>query len=356
MENIDKIYEDFFNASPDLLCIAGYDGYFKKVNRSVCYALGYDFDELYKTPINHFIYQEDKSITDKVREQLRQAKPLFNFENRYVKKNGDIIWLSWTSLPIQNDELIFAIGRNITYKKKLEEERTALLTNLTAINKDLKQLNYTTSHDLRSPVNNLLSILSFIDSEKIRDKDTAELIDILKLSGQNLKQALDNYVDAISEWSNISTKIHSVNFDTALHSVIKSIHALISNSNTTLKADFEAAPDVFFNKTFMESIFLNLLTNSIKYARPGIDPEIHILSYKKADHIFLEIKDNGLGFDMEAVKDKIFGLHQNFHNHTDSKGVGLYLVYNHVTNLGGTIKVESSLNKGTKFTISFAKQ
>jgi signal transduction histidine kinase len=60
-----------------------------------------------------------------------------------------------------------------------------------------------------------------------------------------------------------------------------------------------------------------------------------------------------MGFDMEVVKDKIFGLNQKFHNHIDSKGIGLYLVYNHVTSLGGHITVESKINEGAKFTISF---
>ena len=58
---------------------------------------------------------------------------------------------------------------------------------------------------------------------------------------------------------------------------------------------------------------------------------------------------------MEKVKDDIFGLHQKFHAHADSKGIGLYLVHNHVTSLGGKIKAESTVNEGTKFTISFRR-
>jgi signal transduction histidine kinase len=107
---------------------------------------------------------------------------------------------------------------------------------------------------------------------------------------------------------------------------------------------------------YMESIFLNLLTNAIKYARPGIEPQIKITTRIEVEQVILEVEDNGMGFDMEKVKDKIFGLHQNFHNHADSKGVGLYLVHSHVTNLGGNIQVESEPDKGTKFKIMFAKQ
>ncbi|HKJ45780.1 MAG TPA: ATP-binding protein, partial [Balneolales bacterium] len=107
---------------------------------------------------------------------------------------------------------------------------------------------------------------------------------------------------------------------------------------------------------YMESIFLNLITNSIKYARPDHLPVITIHTEKKNGINRLIYADNGLGFDLKKVNDKIFGLHQTFHNHSDSKGIGLYLVYNHITSLGGKIEVESEVNKGTKFIISFAEK
>jgi signal transduction histidine kinase len=103
----------------------------------------------------------------------------------------------------------------------------------------------------------------------------------------------------------------------------------------------------------MESVFLNLLTNSIKYARPDRFPVISIHSEKANGRHQLIFLDNGLGFDMEKVKDRIFGLHQKFHNHKDSKGIGLYLVHNHITSLAGKISVESKVNEGTMFTMSF---
>ncbi len=95
--------------------------------------------------------------------------------------------------------------------------------------------------------------------------------------------------------------------------------------------------------------------HSKKYSRPACPPVITIQSEKKNGIKQLIIDDNGLGFNMEKVKDKIFGLHQTFHNHEDSKGIGLYLVHNHVTTLGGEIRVESAPDKGTRFIISFKK-
>src|SRR4051812_24270434 len=97
MIDADFKYELFFELSADLLCIAGYDGYFKKVNPAVSNLLGYTMEELHARPINDFVYEEDKEKTSVVRHELTKAKPLRNFENRYVTKSGEIVWLSWTS-------------------------------------------------------------------------------------------------------------------------------------------------------------------------------------------------------------------------------------------------------------------
>ncbi len=346
-------YELFFELSPDLLCIAGYDGYFKKINPAVSKLLGYTMEELHARPITDFVYHEDKDITNKVRTELTKARPLFNFENRYVTKSGEIVWLSWTSLPVESDQLIFAVAKNITHKKRLEAERNTLLTDLTKVNKDLKQLTYTTSHDLRSPVNNLLSIFNMIDTSKISDEATLELIAILKLAGQKLKQTLDNYVDVLSEKHTTNANVEEVDLDECLDYVLQSIGSLIQISKTIVRVDFSKVAKVSFNKAYLESVFLNLLTNSIKYAKPDSHPVITIYSENVNGVDRLIVADNGQGFDMESVNDKIFGLHQKFHNHTDSKGIGLYLVYNHVTSLGGQISVNSKVNEGTTFTISF---
>jgi PAS domain S-box-containing protein len=353
MNNTDFKYELFFELSPDLLCIAGYDGYFKKINLAVPKLLGYTLEELYSRPINDFVHYSDKRSTKQAREQLTKSKTLFNFENRYVKKNGEVVWLSWTSLPIDSDQLVFAIAKDITHIKRLEADRSELLANLSNTNEDLKQLNYTTSHDLRSPVNNLLAVLDLLDISKINDKEATELITIVKLSGEYLKEMLDNYVDALSEKHRKLARIEEVDLNRSLNSVLKSINSLIETSKATIQADFSKLDKIRFNKSYMDSVFLNLLTNSIKYARPDRFPVITIHSEKKNGRDQLIFADNGLGFDMEKVKDKIFGLHQKFHDHKDSKGIGLYLVHSHITSLYGKISVESKINEGTTFTMSF---
>ncbi len=346
--------ELFFELSPDLLCIAGYDGYFKRINPTVSKTLGYTNEELFARPINEFVHPDDRDLTTDNRENLKRNNPLLNFENRYVTKNGETVWLAWTSMPIDSEKVVFAIAKNITHKKKQEEDRNLLLTHLTRANNSLIQLNYTTSHDLRSPVNNLLSIFNLLDNTKIDNDEVLEFIQMLRAGTESLKTTLNNYVDVLSRHEILSVVTEGLNLTGCLDMVLQSLQSLIKDSKAIITVDFSQVAHIKFNKAYLESIFLNLITNSIKYTQPHLPPLISILSRHENGVDQLIFTDNGLGFDMDKVKNRIFGLNQKFHDHIDSKGIGLYLVYNHITSLGGTISLDSRINEGTTFTISFS--
>jgi PAS domain S-box-containing protein len=346
-------YELFFELTADLFCIAGYDGYFKKINTSVSKVLGYSMEELYSRPISEFIHPEDKSTTTRVREQLLQSKPLLNFENRYLTKTGETVWLSWTSMPVDSQQVVFAIAKNITHKKEIEAQRNSLLTQLSQLNQELKQLSFSTSHDLRAPVNNLLSAFNLLDSGKIQDRETLELIQLVRISGNKLSFTLNKYIDVLKERHEKEAPIESISLSTILDTVRFSIKSLIESAKATISSDFSEGDLVKFNQEYLESIFLNLITNSIKYARPEVYPIIHFSTKSIKGTLQLSVEDNGQGMDLEKVGSRIFKLNQSFHGNPDSKGVGLYLVYHHVTSLGGKIEVGSEVNRGTTFRISF---
>jgi PAS domain S-box-containing protein len=345
--------ELFFELSPDLLCVAGYDGYFKKINPTVSKTLGYTNEELFAAPIDSFVHPEDRDITTKKRGNIVKDNALLYFDNRYITKSGEIVWLSWTSMPIKSEKVVFAIAKVITHKKKLDEDRNNLLNNLTKINKDLKQLTYTTSHDLRLPVSNLLSVFNLLDISKIQDEETLEFIEMLKTSTENLKDILNSYVDLLSQKNVLTVHTEELSLNGCLGSVMNSLRSLIQHSKAKIDIDFSEFSTVKFNQAYLESIFLNLITNSIKYAKPDSSPVISIFTKVENGVKQLVFADEGQGFDMDKVKDKIFGFNQKFHNHADSKGIGLYLVYNHITSLGGRIVIESKINEGARFIISF---
>ncbi|WP_339870148.1 PAS domain-containing sensor histidine kinase [uncultured Algoriphagus sp.] len=352
MDSASSQYDIFFNLTSDLVCIAGFDGYFKKVNPAVQEVLGYSYEELYTTPISHFIFHDDKELTAGVRRELLKSTPLSNFENRYVSKSGETVWLSWTSHPVEDSQLVFAIAKVITQKKELEADRNTLLTNLTEINKDLRHIGHMTSHDLRSPVNNLLSIYELIDFSKITDSDTLELMDAFKMCCEDLREKLNFYSKELRDKQSLFIPMHEVDLKKIVKNVTKSIGTLLKNSAATIKTDFKEVPIIKSNPNYLESVFLNLITNSIKYKKPGLAPIISISAKQVEDKIELSFTDNGLGFDLEKVGNKLFGFQQSFHSKKDSTGIGLYLVYNHVTGLGGTIEVESAPAEGTTFRIS----
>ena len=341
--------EPLFEQSTDCLCIADYDGYFVKTNPAFVKLLGYSEEELRSKLISEFIYEEDRKLTAGHRAKLKQNVPLVNFENRYVCKNGELVWLHWTSIPVEEEKLIYAIAKDVTRKKELESERISHLSQLSEVNEKLKRLNYTTSHDLRSPLNNLISMVDLIDPSKIEDTETLEILSYIRLSAEGLKTSLNSLV----ENNILAEKKEMVGFYATLLKVQKTIGTLIQNAGAKFEVDFSALEGVEFIPSYMESVFLNLITNSIKYARPGVPPVISIRSVWEDSGQTLIYSDNGMGFDMDKVGHLVFSLDQKFHGNKDSKGVGLYLVHSHITYLGGSISVESIVNEGTTFTIKF---
>ncbi|MEX2364666.1 MAG: PAS domain-containing sensor histidine kinase, partial [Balneolaceae bacterium] len=299
----------FFEQSADLMCIAGFDGYFRRVNASVSNLLGYTEEELLSKPITFFQHPDDRERTKQYRDPILEGKELVNFENRYITKQGKVIWLSWTSIPVNSEKLIYAIAKNVTHNKKNEEERNQLLADVSKANQRLKQLNYTTSHDLRSPVSNLMAVFSLIDINKIEDKETRELISLLEMSTENLKKTLNKYVDDLSSDVN-QVQVEVLDAEEVLEEVKESIDSYIKDSKTTFNTHFDGFKTLKFNRSYLESIFLNLITNSIKYAHPDRSPEITIETRTENEAKILTFSDNGLGFDSDLLQDKIFGLYQ----------------------------------------------
>jgi PAS domain S-box-containing protein len=344
----------FFDYSADLLCIAGFDGFFKKVNPAICKLLGHSEKELISRPINEFILPDDRSITDRFRESIFDGTPVVNFENRYTTKNGDTVWLSWTSIPNKESELVYAVAKNITHNRMLSDDRNQLISTLTKTNKDLKQLTFSTSHDLRSPMSNIIGILSILDLSKIEDEETLELLGMLKISSEKMNQTLDKQINSIRESEQLNVDIEDIRLNDCLLSTTESIKSYIKTSNAKITKDFDNFETIRFNKSYMDSIFLNLITNSIRYSKPEKSANITIKTSIENGTKKLIFSDNGIGMDMEKIKGKIFGFSQTFHNYEESKGIGLYLVSNHVQAMGGSIHVESEVDKGSTFTISFA--
>ena len=345
--------EPFFSLSHDYLCIAGYDGYFRKINPAFVKLMGYTQEELFANPISHFVHPEDKKNTADTRAKILEGVPLLHFQNRYLKKSGEIVWLTWTSIPVPDKELIYAISKNITHLKKLEEDRYIRIRDLTSKNSGLTQLSYTTAHDLRSPVNNLISLVNLLDRSKIQDDETLLYLELLEKSVHKLKATLNDQVDHLQENRLLNRNFEPVNLKDIINNIVGSLQSLIEETETSFEIDFSEIEFLKVNKFYLNSIFLNLITNSIKYAKPGIPPIISISSKKNETGSQIHFVDNGTGFDMGKSENRLFELHQKFTDHKDSKGIGLYLVKSYMNSLGGDIDVNSKTGVGTSFILSF---
>ncbi len=110
-----------FEALPDLICLTDFEGRFIKVNKAGCDLLGYTEAELIGTPFYNLLHPADKHITNDQMLNLQTGKTVFKFENRYISKTGDIIWLSWQSNSLIEEGIVYATAKNITNERKLKE-------------------------------------------------------------------------------------------------------------------------------------------------------------------------------------------------------------------------------------------
>ncbi len=136
----DDTYESFFNLSVDMLCLAGFDGYFKRINSAWTRTLGFTQDELMARPYLDFVHPEDRSATVAEAGKLTQGSTTVHFRNRYECRDGTYRWLEWAAMPAASPQMIYAVARDITQEVEAEGElrkanlaaatRLALLTAL----------------------------------------------------------------------------------------------------------------------------------------------------------------------------------------------------------------------------------
>ncbi len=245
------------------------------------------------------------------------------------------------------------VGENITNKKRIEKEKEILIQELNSTVKDLKQFSYITSHNLRSPIANLLGITNIIETEKVEDDFTRLLLEKVRESTNLLNDTVTDLMDVLLIKNNVNIEKESISLSQTWQEVVTSVENIVVESNAKIVVDLGDADTIVFKKTYLESILLNLLTNSIKYRSPQRQLMIHLKTEKRDGYVVLYFMDNGLGINLSRHGNKVFGLYQKFHNHPDSKGLGLYLINSQIRAMGGKIEIESEENKGTTFTISF---
>jgi PAS domain S-box-containing protein len=126
---------DIFHLSLDLLCISGKDGYFKRVNPAFERTLGYSSDELVSRPFIDFVHPDDRAETEVAQSSLVRGDDIVQFENRYVRSDGNVRWLQWSARSVPDEGLIYAAARDISETRRTSEEQAALRRVATSVAK-----------------------------------------------------------------------------------------------------------------------------------------------------------------------------------------------------------------------------
>jgi PAS domain S-box-containing protein len=274
----------------------------------------------------------------------------------YTKEQEEF-WLRFSMIPIYNLENQLShwvsIQKDVSEEKRQEKEKEHLIRELTQNNKDLKQFSYITSHNLRAPLSNLTGLLSLIEDIPVENLELKEILQGFNKSTHLLNETINDLTKVMIIKDNPSIQKEAVVLNEVFENIFSQLTFQISVHRPIVQIDFERAPILRINKSYIESILLNLLTNSLKYKCENKILKIVVSTQQTENYTTLIFQDNGIGIDLERNRDKVFGLYQRFHNYPDSKGLGLYLVKSQVEATGGTISIESEVDKGTTFTLTF---
>ncbi len=280
----------------------------------------------------------------------------FNTEIKMVSANKRVFWVRAIGKPVYNEnkEIIGIRGvfQDIDDIKKKEISLQKSMSIIASQNSRLFNFAHIVSHNLRSHTSNLSLLVQLIEDIN-NPQEKIELVNEVKQISHSLNTTIEHLNEIVAIHTNKDQEKKSIKFQDALNLVISGIGQMIALSKTKIHSDFKALEEITYIPAYMESILLNLITNSIKYKHQDRDPIIEIKTYTKNNNKYLKITDNGRGIDMNLFKDKIFGMYKTFHYNKDAVGIGLFLTKNQVESLDGNISVESEVDKGTTFIIEF---
>jgi PAS domain S-box-containing protein len=346
------------------------------VNQTFCEMLGYTPEELRHQRWQNITHPDDIELTQKALDPLFSGKQTSTrFSKRYLHKDGSVVWAD-VSTSLRRDQdgkpLYFMTAvSDITDRKRAEAERERLVTELALKNKELEQLVYVTSHDLRSP---LLNVQGFSQELRHAVQDLAAL-----LQSPEVPEHLRQKAAALVE-NDLQEDLHYIlasiaKMDVLLAGLLKlsrlgrtvltittlNLNTLIANVLTTFEFHIQEAgvtvevaelPSCTGDATQINQVFSNLLDNALKYRDPNRAGVIKIWGYTEQAQAIYCVEDNGIGIAPEDHP-KIFEIFQRLNpDQSPGEGLGLTIVCRMLERQGGKVWVESEPGKGSKFYVS----
>ncbi|EOQ90112.1 PAS domain S-box protein [Leptospira yanagawae serovar Saopaulo str. Sao Paulo = ATCC 700523] len=360
----ERKFKTLFKDSPIGLVLSSKQGYIDDVNESFAKFLGYETFELLG---KHF---SEISSLGELEENLRYRDSVqkgmidhYSIEKQYLHKQGHLVWAYITVTVLRNDDgqPIYYLAQiiDIDERKKTEtlllennEHLKATKNSLLIQNKQLQSYNQIISHHLRAPVSNLRS-----------------LVDLLKVTdSQEERQELQNHLEAVTEsletvLSELITTLKIQNLENyhpewipikdLVSKVCKLMEGELAQRKVQIESNLTDQDRIFASKDYLETLLIQLFSNSIQFADQKRELRINIESFRVGTETSLSFSDNGTGIDLSRYGDQIFQMKKTFHRHMSGKGLGLFLMKYMMESMGGRVDVTSKPDEGATFLLHF---
>ena len=235
---------------------------------------------------------------------------------------------------------------DITKNKKKEKE-------LIHTNKQLDQVIYKTTHDLKAPIMSALGLINLAEKAPVEQRE--EYLTLIKRSLLKLNSFIEEMNNFFRN-EKLALQRERISMRTLIHDEINDLKNLYHADKVKIEVKVDEVSDFFSDLVRVKTVFTNILTNAIKYADPGkTDPFIKVTAKVGAEFCEIAVTDNGIGIDTEHLE-KIFDLFHRATSAAQGTGIGLFIVKDTIERLDGKIEVQSEIGKGTTFRIQIPNQ
>jgi PAS domain S-box-containing protein len=348
-------YRGLLEAAPDAMVVVNHSGGIVLLNKQTEKQFGYHRDELLGQKVTTIIPNgfAERLIADELRsvEEALAQQIGMGIELNGRRKDGSEFPLELMLSPLGSGEdvLVTAAIRDITARKRAEQQLLQKMQELNRSNEELGQFACVASHDLQEPLRMVASYTTLL-SRRYKGKlgsDADEFI-AFAVDGASRMQRLIQDLLAYSRVGSSGKVPSETSSEDALERTLTILSGLIEDSGAVVTHD--PLPDVQADELQLIQLFQNLIGNAIKYQRPGV-PEVHISAVRDAGtHWVFSVKDNGMGIDPQYFE-RIFGMFQRLHKREEfaGTGIGLAICKKIVERHGGSIWVESQPDQGSTF-------